>query len=105
MNQTTHQMRLLGCESKTEFEEANSLALVKFMALEIEQKLQETNDWEELLAEKSDWGLKPTGFEEAFLGYVDSQNPLVEDKNKCTLSSVLLVLFKMNHKEQANTVV
>ena len=46
MNQTTHQMRLLGCESKAEFEEANSLALVKFMALEIEQKLQETNDWE-----------------------------------------------------------
>ena len=78
MNQTTHQMRLLGCESKTEFEEANSLALVKFMALEIEQKLQETNDWEELLAEKSDWGLKPTGFEEAFLGYVDSQDPLEE---------------------------
>src|ERR1700728_657130 len=78
MNQTTHQMRLLGCESKTEFEEANSLALVKFMAPEIEQKLQETNDWEELLAEKSDWGLKPTEFEEAFLGYIDSQDPLEE---------------------------
>ena len=78
MNQTTHQMRLLGCESKTEFEEANSLALVKFMAPEIEQKLQETNDWEELLAEKSDWGLKPIKFEEAFIGHVDSQDPLEE---------------------------
>ena len=41
---------LLGCKSKEEVEEeANSLALVRYVALGIEQKIQEDNLWEDIL--------------------------------------------------------
>ncbi|KAG5557836.1 hypothetical protein RHGRI_007916 [Rhododendron griersonianum] len=49
-NLTPQKMIQLGCKSKEEAkEEANSLALVRYVALGIEQKIQEDNIWEAVL--------------------------------------------------------
>ena len=75
MNQTPNQMIQLGCESKEEFEEANALALVKIMALEVESKIQEESFWEESLIDQPVVGKQSEKIQDVFSNYVETKDP------------------------------
>ena len=75
MNQTPNQMIQLGCDSKEEFEEANALALVKIMALEVESKIQEESFWEESLIDQPIVGRQSEVIQDVFSNYVEAKDP------------------------------
>ena len=105
MNQTPNQMIQLGCGSKEELEEANALALVKVMALEVESKIQEESFWEESLIDQPIVGKQSEKIQDVFSNYVETKDPTEPIKlGDGTVSNTVLINKWLSLEEKAKLI-